>query len=277
MKTTKRSIANVCKLLIAIILSLAFPGVAVASPYASATGGVAPCGYPAYNSPGTSSTTNAVSDSYVGTWGSFSVSAGGGTFSGGLYPFVILDTYIYQPVWSYGGSSWAAAQGETVSSFYVGPKPGFTSNLSTGDPIPIDFDWGNVSNVTKGTTPYAWGGSNYNGVRYAYNGYNIWWKPLNSSGTEHNLAGYGQWQEVLVSADAFARTQDNIGAWTHTTANAWIRAYVDPDWNNAHSDGYQIYYNAEKADPWPVPEPTTLLLIGPGLIGLLGLRKKFRK
>ena len=26
-----------------------------------------------------------------------------------------------------------------------------------------------------------------------------------------------------------------------------------------------------------VPEPTTLLLIGPGLLGLLGLRKKFKK
>ena len=60
---------------------------------------------------------------------------------------------------------------------------------------------------------------------------------------------------------------------------SWIRNDdLAPDWARIGSDiTHQGPFNAAFSLTGEIPEPTTMLLLGSGLLGLWGARKKFKK
>lgn len=67
--------------------------------------------------------------------------------------------------------------------------------------------------------------------------------------------------------------------------NVWFSAPGRANWDNNYG-GYledhefsvaQIGVSSAAVDVSPAPEPSTMLLLGSGLIGLVGFRRKFRR
>ena len=62
------------------------------------------------------------------------------------------------------------------------------------------------------------------------------------------------------------------------TASRLFLGFIDVDWNYLPGFYHDNFGSLTATfDIQPVPEPTTILLLGSGLIGLAGFRKKFRK
>ena len=74
--------------------------------------------------------------------------------------------------------------------------------------------------------------------------------------------------DLLKSVDAqYFRSEFRQASWTHSTA-------IGPRvWE---LDGYDTFLDGSTGTN-PVPVPATMLLLGSGLIGLVGFRRKFKK
>ena len=83
--------------------------------------------------------------------------------------------------------------------------------------------------------------------------------------------------DFLISKDSLSGALVNDGIWP-TTWPTGIVAYADDigGWAGSWDSDFTLY--KVKGDKAPVPEPTTLFLLGTGLIGLAGIgRRKLRK
>lgn len=67
--------------------------------------------------------------------------------------------------------------------------------------------------------------------------------------------------------------QETVDRWQYT-ANEWRYIY---GYEYSYQLSWEIWGTGVPSEIQPVPEPSTMILLGSGLIGLLGLRRKFKK
>lgn len=134
----------------------------------------------------------------------------------------------------------------TSVDWLIGTAP-FLSDISSGT--------GNLTNVFQGTNTY---------------GYDLYESTFSLSAA---LGGGTYWLTLL---NAVGTDVGNLVYWDNNNgpSQAWGRNTINPNiQSQLGSESFQIYGTTSA-----VPEPTTMLLLGSGLIGLAGYgRKKFFK
>ncbi len=111
-----------------------------------------------------------------------------------------------------------------------------------------------------------------------------------SNGGAGNEYGFGSFNQTVNSFDGFTHSSDSIGFLLTNTSGTWAGAASVLTFNSEnHLAAAHIFVTSNPADaangatatgfasgstPPPVPEPSTMLLLGSGLLGLAGYGRK---
>jgi hypothetical protein len=125
-------------------------------------------------------------------------------------------------------------------------------------------------------TNYAYGMGSHHKRRY----HNYSSSNSGGSTTTDNSGGNGATVLDLATLQSLYDSGSNSGGSTTTDNSggngATLQALYDSGSNSGGNEATLLDFNTT-GDPVAAPEPATMLLIGSGLIGLWGARKKFKK
>ncbi len=107
----------------------------------------------------------------------------------------------------------------------------------------------------------------------AYNYFGLWWGSVDTYNTLTFLYN-GSVVETITGA---AIPTSHYGVQTDPTANLYVNFLDLPLFNSFTMTSSNYAFEADNIAVGKVPEPTTLLLFGLGLLGLAGLRRRFKK
>jgi hypothetical protein len=186
--------------------------------------------------------------------------------------------------------SWANLQDFIALSYFPGSKIPISLLDFQGvwQYTPIGKESGNVNEIEEPTDGTPGAGAANDGLTFTTNDFSNWgiWKTVNFSAT--NLYFEDSDGPYNVALDPFLTTSDPGFKIYQLTENSNLLSYLSNiiqlkagDYIIGYNDNCAKFSDSDYDDiiiaMRPVPEPATMFLIGTGVVGLIGMRRKNSK